>query len=76
MRTMASKALADVRMEPLWLDRPDRPETLPPLAATRKADLLVVGGGFTGLWAAIQARQANPECTVVLIEKSSVASGA
>lgn len=76
MRTMASKALADVKMEPFWLDRPDRPETLPPLAAARKADLLVVGGGFTGLWAAIQARQANPERTVVLIEKSSVASGA
>ena len=76
MRTMASKALADVKMEPFWLDRPDRPETLPPLAAARKADLLVVGGGFTGLWAAIQARQTNPERTVVLIEKSSVASGA
>jgi glycine/D-amino acid oxidase-like deaminating enzyme len=73
---MASKALADVKMEPFWLDRPDRPETLPPLANARKADLLVVGGGFTGLWAAIQARQARPDGTVILIEKSSVASGA
>jgi len=76
MRTMTSKALADVKMEPFWLDRPDRPETLPPLTVPRKADLLVVGGGFTGLWAAIQARQANPGWTVVLIERSSVASGA
>ena len=76
MRTMASKALADVKMEPFWLDRPDRPETLPPLATARKADLLVVGGGFTGLWAAIQARQARSDGTVILIEKSSVASGA
>ncbi len=76
MRALASNALADVKMEPFWLDRPDRPETLSPLAAARKADLLVVGGGFTGLWAAIQARQAHPDRTVVLIEKSSVASGA
>ena len=53
---MVSKALADVKMEPFWLDRPDRPAALPPLTAPRKADLLVVGGGFTGLWAAIQAR--------------------
>lgn len=76
MRTMASNALADVKMEPFWLDRPDRPEMLPPLTAPRRADLMVVGGGFTGLWAAIQARQARPGHTVVLIEKSSVASGA
>ncbi|MCB1446787.1 MAG: FAD-dependent oxidoreductase [Rhizobiaceae bacterium] len=76
MRTTVSKALVDVKMEPFWLDRPDRPETLPPLATARKADLLVVGGGFTGLWAAIQARQAHPDWTVVLLEKSSVASGA
>ena len=76
MRTMASKALADVRMTPFWLDRPDRPAPLPPLTTARKADLLIVGGGFTGLWAAIQARQANPDCAVILIEKASVASGA
>ena len=53
MRTMASKALADVKMEPFWLDRPDRPETLPPLANARKADLLVVGGGFMA-WARLR----------------------
>ena len=76
MQTEVSSALADVKMEPFWLDRPDRPEVLPPLAAPRKADLLVVGGGFTGLWAAIQARQAKPDSTVILIEKASVASGA
>ncbi|WP_421580767.1 NAD(P)/FAD-dependent oxidoreductase [Shinella sp. M31] len=73
---MTSKALADVKMEPFWLDRPDRPEVLSPLTAARNADLLVVGGGFTGLWAAIQARQAKPDGTVILIEKASVASGA
>jgi glycine/D-amino acid oxidase-like deaminating enzyme len=76
MQTMVSNALADVKMAPFWLDRPDRPEVLPPLAAPRKADLLIVGGGFTGLWAAIQARQARPDIAVVLIEKASVASGA
>ena len=76
MRTMVSNALADVKMGSFWLDRSDRPDALPPLAAPRKADLLIVGGGFTGLWAAIQARQASPETAVILIEKASVASGA
>lgn len=69
-------SLADVTMSPFWLDRPDAPEALPPLTAHRKADLLIVGGGFTGLWGAIQAKQAQPDLDVVLIEKGTVANGA
>lgn len=65
MRAMVSKALADVKMAPFWPDRPDRPETLPPLTASRKTDPLVAGGGFTGLWAAIHARQAKPDCAMI-----------
>ena len=32
------------------------------------ADLLVVGGGFTGLWAALLAKEENPSLDVVLLE--------
>ncbi|MBT8438013.1 MAG: FAD-binding oxidoreductase, partial [Gammaproteobacteria bacterium] len=39
-------------------------------------DLLVVGGGFCGLWAAIQAKEQDPGRDVVLIEAKSVANGA
>lgn len=69
-------ALADVNIKPFWLDRADAPQKLPALVQDRKADLLIVGGGFTGLWAAIQAKQARPERDVVLIEKDAIAHGA
>ncbi|WP_341485570.1 FAD-dependent oxidoreductase [Thioclava sp. GXIMD4215] len=69
-------ALADTRFYPFWLDRPDMPEALPPLSGVRRADLVVVGGGFTGLWAAIQARETDPDCHVILIEACRIASGA
>ena len=76
MPTMTKRALADVKMDSVWLDNPGRPAALPPLTGNRSADLLVVGGGFTGLWGAIQARQANPDLAVILIEKDTVANGA
>lgn len=47
-----------------------------PLQGTASADLLVVGAGFTGLWAAIQAVDEDPGRTVVVIEAQHVAAGA
>jgi glycine/D-amino acid oxidase-like deaminating enzyme len=41
-----------------------------------EADLAIVGGGFTGLWAAIQAKELMPHLDVVLIEAGKVAYGA
>lgn len=37
---------------------------------------MVVGGGLTGLWAAVQAKQRDPGREVVLIERQSLAIGA
>ena len=37
---------------------------------------MVVGGGFTGLWAAILARELDPTRDVVLLEQDTVAFGA
>ena len=34
----------------------------------RDADLAVIGGGFTGLWTALQAKEADPDRDVVLLE--------
>lgn len=76
MLEYANAALRDVRMTPFWLDRPDAPEALPPLEGNHKADLLIVGGGFTGLWGAILCKQNHPERDVILIEKNEVATGA
>ena len=74
-RTMHARAFAEARPVPYWLDRDDRPEPLPPLAGERRCDLAVVGGGFTGLWAAIQAKERDPGRDVALLEADAVAAG-
>ena len=76
MTATARHALRSVRFTPYWLDAPERPEALPALGADHAVDLLVVGGGFTGLWAALQAKEADPDRRVALIEADRVACGA
>ncbi|MEV4533817.1 FAD-dependent oxidoreductase [Asanoa sp. NPDC049518] len=62
------RALADAQPRVFWLDRPERPDPLPPLSGSLDADLLVVGGGYAGLWAALLAKQDDPGRDVVLVE--------
>jgi glycine/D-amino acid oxidase-like deaminating enzyme len=68
-------ALRDAAPTPYWLDRPG-PEPAPILVGRTTADLLVVGGGFTGLWAAIQAKEDDPDRDVLLLEGDRVGRGA
>jgi glycine/D-amino acid oxidase-like deaminating enzyme len=58
-------ALADSHQSVFWLDSPDAPESLPPLKGDHRCGLAIVGGGFTGLWAALLAA---PGEDVVLLE--------
>src|SRR5712692_5901650 len=69
----ATYALAETVPKPFWLDRPDAPEPLPPLAGTERADLAVIGGGFTGLWTALLAKERDPRRNVVLVEGRRIA---
>ncbi|WP_214413408.1 NAD(P)/FAD-dependent oxidoreductase [Sphaerisporangium fuscum] len=62
------KALADAERKPYWLDSPDKPEPLRRLFEDTAADLAVVGGGFSGLWAALMAKERDPSLDVVLLE--------
>ncbi|GAA2317970.1 FAD-dependent oxidoreductase [Nonomuraea roseoviolacea subsp. roseoviolacea] len=62
------KALADAERKPYWLDTPARPEPLPRLFGHTSADLVVVGGGFSGLWTALMAKERDPGQDVVLLE--------
>jgi glycine/D-amino acid oxidase-like deaminating enzyme len=55
-----------------WIEEAGEVEPRPPLAGERSADVLVVGGGFTGLWAAWYLRQLEPEARVVLLEAEEV----
>jgi len=72
----ARLALANTVFEPYWLDTLPPANTLAALSEDLSVDLLVVGGGFCGLWGAILAKQKYPEKSVVLIEAKSIANGA
>lgn len=63
-----AKALAGARPAVYWLDDPDRPEALPPLDGPAAADLVVVGGGYLGLWTALRAVERHPGRDVLVVE--------
>ncbi|EMY32889.1 FAD-dependent oxidoreductase [Arthrobacter crystallopoietes BAB-32] len=67
-RSRTAAALAGARPEPFWLDDPARPDPLPALAADTATDLAVVGGGYSGLWTALMAKERDPGRRVVLLE--------
>jgi glycine/D-amino acid oxidase-like deaminating enzyme len=66
-------ALAAAKPAPFWLDQPGAPPAGPALRGTDRAELAVIGGGFTGLWAALQAKEADPDRDVVLLEARRIA---
>ena len=66
-------ALADASSIPLWLDSSDRPPPRPALDGEQTCDLAVVGGGYSGLWTALLAKQADPSRSVVLLEAETIA---
>jgi glycine/D-amino acid oxidase-like deaminating enzyme len=65
-------ALADALPRSFWLDDPARPPGRPPLVADVDADLVVVGGGYCGLWTAMLAKEDDPGRDVVLLEAEQV----
>jgi glycine/D-amino acid oxidase-like deaminating enzyme len=67
--------MRDASTTPFWLDRP-RPAEAAPLGGAIEADLAIVGGGFTGLWAAVLAKRERPEREVVLLEAETAGWGA
>ncbi|HEX8959520.1 MAG TPA: FAD-dependent oxidoreductase, partial [Solirubrobacterales bacterium] len=63
---------SDQRMEHTrhgyWLEEAGGVEPLEPLSGERRADVVVIGGGYTGMWAAWHLRALEPEARVVLLE--------
>lgn len=64
----AETALEHASSTPLWLDDSRRPEPRGALTGAHDVDLAVVGGGFTGLWAALLALEEEPGREVVVLE--------
>jgi glycine/D-amino acid oxidase-like deaminating enzyme len=65
-------ALVDASPTPAWLDSPLRPEPRPGLRSDTTADLVVVGGGYSGLWTAVMAKERDPSREVVLLEAQRI----
>lgn len=70
------RAFADAERSAFWLDRlpPRQPEAA--LSGSTEAELCIVGGGFTGLWAALHAKRDDPARDVVLLESETIGYGA
>jgi glycine/D-amino acid oxidase-like deaminating enzyme len=72
--SLVTRALAPATFGSMWLDpalldgTPDHPALTAPVSC----DLLVVGGGYTGLWTALHAAERNPGARVVLIEAETL----
>jgi glycine/D-amino acid oxidase-like deaminating enzyme len=51
-----------------WLEEAGEVEPAPELVGELSADVVVIGGGYTGLWAAWQLKRLEPDVSVVLLE--------
>jgi glycine/D-amino acid oxidase-like deaminating enzyme len=80
--SVAGRAVLEVDREPdeikrrsFWLGLAD-PDPRPSLGGKQRADVVIVGGGFTGLWTAIHLKEAEPALEVAVLEAKSAGYGA
>ena len=61
----------------LWLEEISSELTpLPSLEGNHVVDVAIVGGGFVGLWTALQIVELDSECKVIIIERDICGGGA
>ncbi|WP_318416353.1 FAD-dependent oxidoreductase [Photobacterium leiognathi] len=69
----------DSHFQPFWFSEALKQEsdnTVNILKDDIQTDVCIVGGGYTGLWTAIQLKQQQPELDIVIIDKGLCGSGA
>lgn len=70
-----SSGAGDWQTRSFWLSRKPY-EPGPRLEGSEVADIVIVGGGFTGLWTSIALKDADPSIDVVVLESKVAAYGA
>ena len=61
-------ALTSASPEPFWSSDIEAGPACPALTEDLACDLAIVGGGFTGLWSALKAREQQPDARIVVLE--------
>ena len=68
------------RQRALWLQealaREPEAESVEALSGAHRADVCIVGGGYTGLWTALQIKWIDPSVDVMLLEADICGAGA
>lgn len=67
------------RTRSFWLEEAlavEQPQEQPELRSKIRADICIVGGGYTGLWTALHLKEADPSLEVVLVERDICGGGA
>ena len=66
-------------MRPFWFAQALATESgsvAPPLCGPKRTQLAIVGGGYTGLWTALLAKEARPDLDVLVLEADLCGAGA
>ena len=69
-------AYADAEPRSFWLASLPERAAHEPLTGNADADLCIIGGGYTGLWAALAAKADDPTREVVVLEATRCGNGA
>src|SRR5580693_5013881 len=75
---LVGKALTPGAQRSWWLREALAAEAdtpAPPLKGDINADVVIVGGGFTGLWTAYFLTEANPKLRIVVLEQDICGGG-
>ncbi|WP_430867403.1 NAD(P)/FAD-dependent oxidoreductase [Demequina aurantiaca] len=73
--SVVSAALDSSTLGSYWIDSVTRPR-YPALESDAHADLAIVGGGYSGLWTAVLAKERDPDRDVIVLEGGRIGGAA